>query len=59
MNSIPDPERPVEPVVPDDPVIPDDPDVPTDPEAPLDEPLVEVDPEQDYPHVEDLDEDRA
>ena len=29
------------------------------PEAPLDEPLLQVDPEQDYPHVEDLEEDRA
>ena len=54
--SIPDPERPV---APDEPPVPDDPDVPTDPEAPLDEPVVEVDPEQDYPHVEEMDEDRA
>jgi len=54
--TIPDPERPV---APDEPPVPDDPDVPTDPEAPLDEPVVEVDPEQDYPHVEEAEEDRA
>jgi hypothetical protein len=54
--TIPDPERPV---APDEPPVPDDPDVPTDPEAPLDEPLLEVDPEQDYPHVEETDEERA
>ena len=50
--SIPDPERPV---TPEDPPVPNDPDVPTDPEAPLDEPLVEMDPEEDYPHAEDSD----
>lgn len=54
--SIPDPERPV---APDEPPVPDDPDVPTDPEAPLDQPVVEVDPEQDYPHVGEAEEDRA
>ncbi len=51
--TIPDPERPV---APDEPPVPDDPDVPTDPEAPLDEPLVEVDPEQDYPHAGETEE---